>query len=160
MARHGPPPEAAVADLEFVRELAAADHHLAMIAVARDDGTVHGSLVKAGILRDPCTGSPAVGMVIAGRARKLELLRGRRHATVVFRDGWRWAAVEGAVRLVGPDDHCRPHGASEAPPIPEVLRAVYLAAGGTHDDWDEFDRAMAEDRRCAVFVATDAIRSN
>ena len=33
-----------------------------------------------------------------------------------------------------------------------VLRDIVRAAGGTHDDWDEYDRVMAEDRRAAVLV--------
>jgi hypothetical protein len=40
-----------------------------------------------------------------------------------------------------------------------VIRAVFKAAGGAHDDWDEFDRVMTADRRCAVFVRADWIMS-
>ena len=29
---------------------------------------------------------------------------------------------------------------------------VFTAAGGTHDDWDTYDRVMAEERRAAVLV--------
>ena len=34
------------------------------------------------------------------------------------------------------------------------------AAGGTHDDWDAYDRAMAEERRTAVLVSVSRIYSN
>jgi hypothetical protein len=36
----------------------------------------------------------------------------------------------------------------------------YTAAGGVHDDWDEYDRAMAEDKRIAVFVSPQRILGN
>jgi hypothetical protein len=34
-----------------------------------------------------------------------------------------------------------------------LLREVFTAAGGTHDDWDTYDKAMAEERRTAVLIA-------
>jgi hypothetical protein len=145
-----------MADLALVKELAAADDFLAVIALSRPDGSVHASLVKAGIIDDPETGQPSIGVVIGGTARKLDYLRQNPRATVVFKETWRWVAVEGPVRLEGPDDPA-PHPGR---PVLEVIRDVYQAAGGTHDDWDAFDRAMAEDRRCAVFIAVDRISSN
>ncbi len=36
--------------------------------------------------------------------------------------------------------------------LPGLLRDVFAAAGGTHADWDEFDRVMAAERRAAVLV--------
>jgi len=33
-----------------------------------------------------------------------------------------------------------------------LLRAVFTAAGGTHDDWDTYDRVMAAEGRTAVLV--------
>ncbi len=34
------------------------------------------------------------------------------------------------------------------------------AAGGTHDDWDTYDRVMAEERRTAVLITPDRVYSN
>jgi hypothetical protein len=51
--------------------------------------------------------------------------------------------------LAGPDDEL-PGLASEQ--VPQLLRDVFTAAGGTHDDWDEYDRTMAAERRTAVLV--------
>jgi hypothetical protein len=96
-----------------------------------------------------------VAAVIAGSAWKLRLLRRSGRATLVFKHGWEWIAVSGPVRLVGPDD-----GTDLGLDVPETIRSVFRAAGGTHEDWDEFDRVMAEERRCAVFVRADAITSN
>jgi hypothetical protein len=144
-------------ELSDVRELAQASGFLGVFSTVRPDGTVHSSLVSAGIIDDPSTGQPCVGVVVGGGAKKLEFLRRSGRATVLFKDGWLWAAVEGPVRLEGPDDPAS-DGSDRA--VPDVVRAVYQAAGGSHDDWDEFDRVMAEDRRCAVFITTDRLSSN
>jgi hypothetical protein len=37
---------------------------------------------------------------------------------------------------------------------------VFTAAGGTHDDWAEYDRVMAEQGRTVVFVAPSRVYSN
>src|ERR1700680_2595936 len=91
------------ADLELVRRLARADG-LAVVATTRPDGSVHASVVNAGVTVDPVTGSAAVGLVGRGSARKLAHLRRSGRASVVFRKGWEWVAVEGPVRIAGPDD--------------------------------------------------------
>jgi PPOX class probable F420-dependent enzyme len=146
-----------VADLNLVRDIAASNQFLAVIATTRRNGTIHASLVNAGILEDPATGRPSVGMVIGGGAAKLRLLRRSGRATVVFQNGWRWAAVEGGVRLEGPDDPAPPRADTV---LSELIRSVYRSAGGTHEDWDEFDRVMAEDRRCVAFVQAERVSSN
>ncbi|GHE94077.1 pyridoxamine 5'-phosphate oxidase [Amycolatopsis deserti] len=136
-------------NLDAVRSLAAQETGLATVAVARADGTVHASVVNAGVLDDPVSGRPAVAFVAHGRAKKLELLRDRGNATIVFRRGWVWAAVQGPARLIGPD---HPDAGFDPAGLPRLLRDIFTAAGGTHDDWDTYDRVMAEERRCAVFV--------
>ena len=42
----------------------------------------------------------------------------------------------------------------------DLLRDVFVAAGGSHDDWDTYDRVMAEERRLAVFVTIDHVSAN
>ena len=41
-----------------------------------------------------------------------------------------------------------------------VLRDIFTAAGGRHDDWDAYDKTMVEQGRVAVFVAATRIYSN
>ena len=144
-------------DLELVRRLAAADHGLAVIALTRGDGSVQASVVNAGVLDDPISSRPVVGLVAGGSTVKLRLLRRTGRATVVFRAGWEWAAVEGPVRLIGPDD--LPDGFT-LDGVPQLLRDVFSAAGGTHEDWDEYDRVMAAQRRTAVLVEPERVTSN
>jgi hypothetical protein len=92
-----------------------------------------------------------------GDTRKRANLRRRPRATVVFRAGWAWVAVEGPVDLAGPDD---PLDGFDVDGVPQLLRDVFTAAGGTHDDWDEYDRVMAEERRVAVLVHPERVYSN
>jgi hypothetical protein len=144
-------------DLDVVRRLVRADHGLAVVATTRQDGTVHGSVVNAGVLDDPITDLPALGFVSAASALKLPLLRHSGRATVVLRAGWEWVAVEGPVRLIGPDDTTDRFAIDR---LSTLLRDVFVAAGGTHDDWEEFDRVMAVERRTAVFVEPARLTSN
>lgn len=144
-------------DLALVRRLVGADQGLAIVSTTRVDGSVHSSLVNAGVLDDPATAQPVVGMVIRGGALKLEHLRRTGSATVTFRAGWQWVSVDGAARIIGPDD---PAEDIPAEGLPALLRAVFTAAGGTHEDWAEYDRVMAAERRSAVLVTCARIIGN
>jgi PPOX class probable F420-dependent enzyme len=143
--------------LERVRELVARENGLAVVITQRADGTPQATVVNAGVLDHPVAGEPVVGFVVRGDTRKLAHLRRSPRATVVFRVGWEWAAVEGAVDLAGPDDPLAGHDPAD---VPTLLRAVFRAAGGTHDNWDEYDRVMAEQRRTAVLVHPERVYSN
>jgi PPOX class probable F420-dependent enzyme len=144
-------------DLDLVRRLAAADQGLAVLATTRPDGSVHTSLVNAGVLDHPVTGAPCVGLVARGDARKLAHFRRAGRAAVVFRAGWEWVSVEGPVELIGADD---PHEWFPSENLPRLLRDIFRAAGGSHDDWAEYDRVMAAERRTAVLVAPARITGN
>jgi PPOX class probable F420-dependent enzyme len=98
-----------------------------------------------------------VAFVDRGGAVKLRHLRRDPRVTVVARSGWRWVAVEGHAEVIGPDDNVLGFDAQD---LPTLLREVFRAAGGTHDNWAEYDRAMVEDRRAAVLVSPDRVYSN
>jgi PPOX class probable F420-dependent enzyme len=138
-----------VSGLDAFAELVPLDHGLCVLSTTRADGSVQASVVNAGVLAHPISGVEVVGLVAAGGTRKLRHLRADPRATIVVRAGWRWATVEGSVELVGPDDA---HPGIDAEGVRTLLRDVFQAAGGTHDDWDAYDRAMAEERRTAVLV--------
>jgi PPOX class probable F420-dependent enzyme len=144
-------------DLNDFARISLADRGLCVLATARGDATIQASVINAGVLDHPLTGVPVVGLVARGGTRKLENFRGRPQATIVARSGWEWVAVEGEVDLVGPDD---PSSSIDADALRLLLRAVFKAAGGEHDDWDEYDRVMAEDRRTAVLITPTRIYSN
>jgi PPOX class probable F420-dependent enzyme len=143
-------------DLSAVDRIGARDRYLAVVATTRTDGTVQASVVNAGVVTHPLSGQPAVAFVTHGPI-KLSNLRARPRVTIVFRAGWEWVAVEGTSQIVGPDD---PLDGFDPVRIPELLRAVFAAAGGTHDDWDAFDVAMADERRAAVLIHPERVYSN
>jgi PPOX class probable F420-dependent enzyme len=132
------------------------DKFLAVISTARADGSIQSSLVNAGMLADPDNGQQVVGFVTYGPA-KLANLRARPQVTVTFRAGWEWAAVEGRAKIIGPDD---PAPGVDAERLRLLRREVFTAAGGTHDDWAEYDRVMAAERRAVVLVTPTRIYSN
>ena len=136
--------------------LAAADNGLAVVATLRADQTIQSSLINAGVLAHPVTGEPALAFVTYGRV-KLANLRSRPQIAVTFRDGWRWATVEGRAELAGPDD---PQPWLTEDGLRLLLREVFTAAGGVHDDWDEYDRVMAEQRRTVVLIGPTRVYSN
>jgi hypothetical protein len=146
-----------VANIEDFKKLVAGDHGLVVVSVTRGDGTISSSVVNAGVLPHPVTGESVVGMVVRGGTRKLANWRVRPYANVVIRSGWQWAAAEGRVDLIGPDD---PAPGFDAERLRLLLREIFTAAGGTHEDFDTYDRVMREERRTAVFVHPDRVYAN
>ena len=142
--------------LDDVMELAGREQFLGVVATLRDDSTIQSSLVNAGVLDHPVTGEPVLAFVTYGAA-KLRNLRTRPQVTVTFRSGWSWATVEGTAELIGPDDP-NPHIDGERYRL--LLRDVFTAAGGQHDDWDTYDKTMLDQGRVAVFVKPTRIYSN
>jgi hypothetical protein len=146
-----------VADIEDFRRLIAGDHGLVTVSALRPNGTISSSVVNSGVLLHPVTGETVIGMVIRGGTRKLAYWRERPYANVVIRAGWQWAAAEGPVDLIGPDD---PEPGIDAERLRVLLREIFTAAGGTHEDFDTYDNVMRAERRTAVFVHPDRVYAN
>ena len=143
--------------LQEAAGLAAGDSGLAVASTVRADQTIQASLINAGVLPHPNSGWPVVGFVTYGRI-KLTNLRSRPQVALTFRNGWKWATVEGTAELAGPDD--TPGWLRDGDQLRLLLREVFTACGGTHDDWDEYDRVMAQQRRTAVLITPTRIYSN
>jgi PPOX class probable F420-dependent enzyme len=142
---------ATLADFEALVPM---DKGLAMFTVIGPDGRMRPSVVNVGVLDHPVTGARVVGAVIQGRARKLVHLRARPRALIVLRAGWQWAGVEGPAEIAGPDDPMAGVGPER---LRLLLREIFTAAGGTHEDFDEYDRVMAAERRAAVLISPDRV---
>jgi PPOX class probable F420-dependent enzyme len=143
-----------MADLGQFEDMVGKDHGLAVIAVTGPDGNVRPSVANVGVLAHPVTGARVVGVVVQGRARKLDHIRARPRASAVLRAGWQWAAVEGPAEIVGPDD---PMEGVDAERLRLLLREIFTAAGGTHEDFDAYDRAMVQERRAAVLITPERV---
>jgi PPOX class probable F420-dependent enzyme len=146
-----------VTDVSAFADLVSLDHGLCVLSTLRRDGSIQASVVNAGVMPHPLTGEQVVALVAVGRARKLRHLRADPRATIVIRAGWRWAAVEGHAEILGPDD---PHPDVDSETLRVLLRSIFLAAGGSHDDWDTYDRVMAEERRAAVLIPARRVYTN
>jgi PPOX class probable F420-dependent enzyme len=142
--------------LDDFAHLARTEQGLVVIATVRPDGSVQSSLVNAGVLPHPITGEPSLAFVTYGKI-KLANLRRRPQLAATARSGWQWVSVEGRAEIIGPDD---PHPDIDSARLRLLLREVFSSAGGTHDNWAEYDRVMAEQRRAAVLVSPGRVYSN
>jgi PPOX class probable F420-dependent enzyme len=146
-----------VTELADFARVAAGDRGLCVASTLRADGTIHSSLVNAGVFSHPALGHDVAAFVAIGGSRKLTHLRKRPYAALTARAGWEWATVDGSVELIGPDDPC---AGIDDEGLRLLLRAIFTAAGGTHDDWPTYDRVMAEERRTAVLITPGRVYSN
>jgi PPOX class probable F420-dependent enzyme len=142
-------------DMQDVRSFLAKENGLAVVSTTQGDGRVLSSVVNCGVIDNPITGTPCVALVSRGAAARVGHVRRGAPVTVAVRRGWSWVSVTGPAVLIGPDE--LPEGTDDEA-LRLLLRQVFQAAGGTHDDYDEYDRAMAEDARVAVLVAPDRIQ--
>jgi PPOX class probable F420-dependent enzyme len=145
-----------MATLEDVIEIGRADQFLAVVSTLRTDDSIQASVVNAGVLAHPVSGIGVVGFVTYGKT-KLANLRARPQISITFRSGWQWVTVEGRAELIGPDDGL---GEIDDEAYRLLLRAVFTAAGGVHDDWAAYDRTMIEQRRTAVLVSPKRLYGN
>jgi PPOX class probable F420-dependent enzyme len=144
-------------DLEKAKAYLSKETGLATVSTTQRDGRVLSSVVNCGVSDHPITGISSVALVSMGNAARITHIRRGSEVTVAIRRGWNWISVTGPAEIVGPDN--LPEGIdSEA--LRLLLREVYQAAGGVHDDFEEYDRAMAAERRVAVFVMPDRILGN
>lgn len=143
-----------MADLTNVQSFLAEETGLATVSTTQADGRVLSSVVNCGVIDHPLTGTPSVALVSRGNAARLGHVRRGSEVTVAVRRGWAWVAATGPADIIGPNDV---PDSMDADAVRVLLRNIFTAAGGTHDDWDEYDRVMLEDQRAAIFVRPDRI---
>ena len=127
---------------EFVSE-----NHQAVLTTFRRSGAVQMSIVTVGAYRDGVAFTTT-----AGRAKLSNLNRDPRCSLLVSRqDWWGYVVLEGGAVVMSSDN-------TDPNELALALRDVYRAATGKeHPDWDEYDEAMARDRRVAVVVVPERI---
>jgi PPOX class probable F420-dependent enzyme len=122
--------------LAFLRQ-----HHNAVLATTRSDGTTQMSPITVGVDRDD-------RVVVSSRetAYKVRQLRARPRAAIcAFTDRFYgdWVQVEGPVEVVSLPDALEP------------LVDYYRDIRGEHPDWDEYRAAMVSDRRVLLRMTVD-----
>ncbi|MFW5904874.1 MAG: PPOX class F420-dependent oxidoreductase [bacterium] len=106
--------------------------HASNIVYATFDGAVHASVTDR-------------------RAKTANVRRDPRAALHVSSDDFRsWVVLEGDVRLSPVATHPMDEAAT-------MLRRVYEAIAGPHPDWDEFDRAMIDQRRLVLTIQPEGV---
>ena len=115
--------------------------HSSIVTTIGASGLPQSTIVRAGPYEGTMT------FVVRGDTVKLRNLQRDPSCTVLtVKPDWReFATVEGTAEIKGPDN-------TEAEELRLLLRAVFTAAGGTHDNWDEYDRVMRDEGRAAVLV--------
>lgn len=143
--------------LSEVKQYLSTDTGLAVISTTQADGRVLSSLVNFGVIDHPVHGDPRVAMVSVGTAARLKHIRRGSEVTVAVTRGWNWVGVTGPAELFGPAET---NAAFDDEALRLLIREIYKSAGGTHDDWDEFDRMMVVDARTAVLIEPSRIIGN
>jgi PPOX class probable F420-dependent enzyme len=144
-------------DLDDVRRFLADETGLATISTTQADGRVLSSIANCGLINHPVTSEPCVALISMGKAARLAHVRRGSTVTIAVRRGWTWVSVTGPADLIGPADDAE---GIDAEGLRLLLREVFAAAGGTHDDLDEYDRAMVDGARTAVLVSPERILGN
>jgi len=124
-----------------------ADTHRGVLTTFRRDGAAQMSIITCGPYRDGVAFTTT-----ADRAKLLNLQRDPRCSLLVSNENW-WGfvVVEGRAQIISA-------GNTGAEEYRDALRDVYrTAAGEEHSNWEEYDKAMRDDRRSAVIVIPDRI---
>lgn len=116
----------------FLRE-----HHRGVLATFRTDGRPQMSVVSVGV-------DDEGRAVISTREDAFKVRNIRRDARVSLcvtsEDFWKWIQVDGTVTVVS------------LPEAMEPLVDYYRAVAGEHPDWDDYRRAMEEQRRVILRI--------
>jgi PPOX class probable F420-dependent enzyme len=146
-----------VASIDDARRLIGLDHGLATVSTVRANGSLQSTVVNAGVVAHPVRGHEVAAFVARGGTRKIEHLRRDARVSLLWRAGWAWVTVEGTAELAGPD--CPLPGLDEDRQR-LLLRDIFVAAGGQYEDWAEYDRVVAAERRVAVLVTPTRVYQN
>ena len=118
----------------------------AVLSTFRRNGAAQLSIVIVGNY-----GGGAAFTTTEDRAKLANLRRDPRCSLLVSQDSW-WGFVvlEGTARIMSADN-------TDPDELRQAFREVYRSISGEHPDWDEYDRAMVEDRRAVVIVVSERI---
>jgi PPOX class probable F420-dependent enzyme len=129
-----------------VREFASQTHR-GVLTTFRRNGAAQMSIVSCGPYRNGVAFTTT-----ADRAKLLNLKRNPRCSLLISQeDWWGYVVLEGHAEVLSADN-------TDAEEFRMALRDAYRAASGTeHPNWEEYDRAMIDDRRSVIIVLPDRI---
>ena len=123
--------------------------HRGVVTTFRKSGAAQMSILVCGPYKD------TVAFVVRGDTAKLaNLSRDPRCSVLVVKPDWSgYTVVSGTAAIHGWDD-------TDPEALRVMLREVFSAAGGTHDNWEEYDRVMREERRAVIMVQPETVFGN
>lgn len=123
-----------------------ASNDKAVLSTFRRSGAAQLSIVVVGPYADG-----AAFTTTEDRAKLANLRRDPRCSLLVSQDSW-WGFVvlEGTARVMSADN-------TDSEELRQAFRDVYRSISGEHPDWDEYDRAMVEDKRAVIVVVPERI---
>ncbi len=118
----------------------------AVLSTFRRSGAAQLSIVVVGPY-----GEGAAFTTTENRAKLANLRRDPRCSLLVSQDSW-WGFVvlEGKARIMSADN-------TDPEELRQAFRDVYRSISGEHPDWEEYDRAMVDDRRAIIIVVPEQI---
>ena len=146
-----------MSDIEIFSNYLSEETGLATVSTTQADGRVLSSVVNCGMIKHPLTGDTCVAFVSGSKAARLRHIDRGSQVTVNVRRGWIWSSVTGPADLIRPESLPE---SIDAEQMRLLLREVFHAAGGVHDDLEEYDRAMAEEGRVVICVIPERILGN
>ena len=122
-----------------------AENRRGVLTTFRRDGSAQMSIITCGPLEDGVAFTTT-----EDRAKLKNLRRNPRCSLLVARENWSaYIVLQGHARLLSADN-------TDADVLRLALRDVFrTAAAMEHPDWDEYDQAMAEQRRSAIIVVPE-----
>ena len=146
-----------MSDIEIFSNYLSEETGLATISTSQVDGRVLSSVVNCGMIEHPLTGDVCVAFVSGSKAARLKHIDRGSQVTISVRRGWAWSSATGSADLIRPESLPE---SIDAEQMRLLLREVFHAAGGVHDDLEEYDRAMAQEKRVVVCVTPERILGN
>ena len=146
-----------MSDIEIFSNYLLEETGLATVSTTQADGRVLSSVVNCGVIEHPITGATCVAFVSGSKAARLKHIDRGSQVTISVRRGWAWSSVTGPADLIRPEN---PPEDIDHEKMRLLLREVFHAAGGLHDDLDEYDRAMAQEKRVVICVNPERILGN
>jgi PPOX class probable F420-dependent enzyme len=118
-----------------------AEHHHAVLVTRRQDGGLQSSPITVGV----DDAGRAIVSTTAASAKARNLGRDPRATLCVVTDNWfgPWIQVEGTTEVV------------ERPEAMELLVDYYRRISGEHPDWDDYRRAMDDQRRVLIRITLE-----
>ena len=146
-----------MSDIEIFSNFLLEETCLATVSTTQIDGRILSTVVNCGMIEHPITGDTCVAFVSGSNAARLKHIERVSQLNDSVRRGWVWSSVTGPADLIKSES--LPEGI-DSEKMRLLLREVCHAAGGVHDDLEEYDNAMARVKRVVVCVSPDRILGN